>query len=778
MPVRGSGAVGTNRWSLLWGLVSLGVIAGGPAAAGEVRTSSGFVITGRPVPVEGLSAAAARQARGPVTIDHVWMVDDGMRRTFVPNRQVRDEDVSTENLLPTDELILQRTTTSRQIGPSIIGSYLEKTPFDEHGRRRVTLAGTREPIHIFQEITRLRPDTITVNSTSHRWTHALSTHALDDAILLSLLNKATDSQSSQDRLRVVRFLIDAERYPLAQQELATLRVDFPELKERADNIEEQLHHLIARKALGEIEQRLRAGQYRFAYDYAQKFPVGRVSAEIQRGAEEIIQQYRTQDAKIQTADTLLAQLQAELPPETAEEVAPLRSIVRDELSFATVHRLDPFLRTEWDESLTGAEKLALAYTGWLMGDTHAATNLPLAVRLWRARFLILEYLRIDREVDREALLSELSSLDGVSVERVAAMIPLLPLPVESGALVPRQPATFDVPATDDSAPIRYSVVLPPEYTPGQAYPLLVVLRSYGLTCEQMLQWWAGTPDQPGMAMHRGYIVAAPEYVDASTDHYDYGAAAHRAVLETIRDVRQRFQVDSDRIFLTGHGMGGDAAFDIGMSHPDQFAGVLTIVGICDRHCKDYWQNCPDLAWYVVGGERDRNSLEVNAKTLNRVMISGYDLTYTEYIERGYETYFEELPRMFDWMELHRRAPEPKEFEIEILRPTDAHIYWLEADGFREGALPSLAWRDGRRQTRPQPLAGTIHQGGTIYVKSGGQQTTVKLAPRLVDFSQRVRIHLGSRQVYNDLVAPDLQALLDELRATGDRQRLYWARLAF
>ena len=134
--------------------------------------------------------------------------------------------------------------------------------------------------------------------------------------------------------------------------------------------------------------------------------------------------------------------------------------------------------------------------------------------------------------------------------------------------------------------------------------------------------------------------------------------------------------------------------------------------------------------------------------------------------------------MFDWIELHRRAAEPREFEIEILRPTDAHIYWLEAEGFREGALPPIAWRDGRRQTRPQPLEGTINQGGTIYVKSGGQRTTIKLAPRLIDFSQRVRIHLGSRQVHSDLVTPDLKVLLDELRKTGDRQRLYWARLEF
>ena len=45
-------------------------------------------------------------------------------------------------------------------------------------------------------------------------------------------------------------------------------------------------------------------------------------------------------------------------------------------------------------------------------------------------------------------------------------------------------------------------------------------------------------------------------------------------VESIRDARKRFRIDSDRVFLAGHGEGGNAAFDIGMSRPDLFAGVI------------------------------------------------------------------------------------------------------------------------------------------------------------------------------------------------------------
>ena len=42
----------------------------------------------------------------------------------------------------------------------------------------------------------------------------------------------------------------------------------------------------------------------------------------------------------------------------------------------------------------------------------------------------------------------------------------------------------------------------------------------------------------------------------------------------IRDLRRRFNMDSDRVYLYGWEQGGLMAYDVGLSHPDQFAGVL------------------------------------------------------------------------------------------------------------------------------------------------------------------------------------------------------------
>jgi len=165
-------------------------------------------------------------------------------------------------------------------------------------------------------------------------------------------------------------------------------------------------------------------------------------------------------------------------------------------------------------------------------------------------------------------------------------------------------------------------------------------------------------------------VIAPEYLQKDQEKYQDNVTAHYAVIRSIRDARKRFSVDSDRVFLAGHGTGADAAFDIGMSHPGLFAGVIPIAGKTSAFNLHYWQNAKDLPWYIVGGELDRDTLDHNSLVVNRMMRHGYDVIYAEYIGRGYENYYEEIHNLFNWMELHQRLKYPKEFEEKILRPID------------------------------------------------------------------------------------------------------------
>src|SRR5262249_37514729 len=160
------------------------------------------------------------------------------------------------------------------------------------------------------------------------------------------------------------------------------------------------------------------------------------------------------------------------------------------------------------------------------------------------------------------------------------------------------------------------------------YPVILTLHGQAATPETQLAWWSSPPGF--QASRHGYIVVAPRYVDDPKQGYHYDAAAHDAVLYTLIDLRRRFSVDSDRIFLTGHSMGGHAAWDIGLAHPDLFAGVIPICGSPQFYCEHYWPNGEHTAFYVVEGEKDGKGPEQNHLVLDRMMAKGHDAIYVEY----------------------------------------------------------------------------------------------------------------------------------------------------
>lgn len=765
------------------GLAACVCLAFTPGTLGdELHLKNGVVLKGVVLPLSGLNARTTAQNNNTdIPVATLWMVDDGVRRYFVPRRVAPD-------VIPADPLSklvtfeLQHQRNGNRGIPSTIGGF-PQTEFDRFGRRMVTLTTPRGPEHIQQAITEIRPDALKVDSTSHDWTMGLDPTVIGADRLREMISGAIDPQSLADRRGIVIFFIQAQMYKQAQEELATIAADFPDQATWASETELQLAHLKALAALNEIRSRQEAGQHQLAYLVSQKFPADRVSADVLREAQDIVATYDRDRQQAATVGMLLDLLQAELPQERAQLLAPLRATVLEELHPENLERLDPFLRAEADDTLSPEEKLALAYSGWVVGAGNAVTSLDDALRLWQIRFLVLEYLRSnDNPARRQSIMEELTATEGATVPRVSEMIALLPPPSLAVTPQPGVAAQLDVTDEWDEAQQTYSIVLPPEYSPQHRYPLLVVLHAAGSSPDQELTWWAGDPERQGPAQRFGYITIAPHYAAPDQKSYTYGHEAHQAVLESLRDARKRFRIDSDRIFLAGHGMGGDACFDIGMSLPGVFAGVIPMTGVTDRFCMYYRENAPDLAWYVVTGERDGDqlglSLDRNARDLNHMMTRGHDVIYCEFKARGIEPYFEETPRIFEWMALHRRAPLPREWDVEILRQTDNDFYWLHLDGMPARLGAPIVWEPPRlrRIPQPMPIEAKATVANAIYLKHPADHATVWLSPDLVKFGERLKIHHKGRQAYNDFVSPRMGDLLEDLRVRGDRERLYWAKI--
>jgi len=767
----------------------MGLVCSSTCRSGEVILKSGFVIPGRPISVPGITGKVAAQiAQGPVPPSpSYYMVSDNIRRYFVHRRNLKP---GPEGVNASDEIskyvtfrikpLLKRTGGT----PVSIGGFLASTPWDEYGHRRVTLGTSSSPEHIHLAITLIHPHFLKVESTSHRWEFGIHPAQVSPSLLRQIIHSAIDTDNPDRRLDVVLYFLQAGIFSGAREELAEIEQRFPELKGRVADMQQQLNDLYGSDAIAEVNRRRAVGQHEIAYNVAKRITREDLSAVTLRAAQEVVDDYERALERITQARTLLGVLQGELKGADAQKFAPIRAVINDELNYDSLPRLEPFLQTQIDDSLAPSEKLALACSGWVVGPTHAVTKLNEALALWESRFLVVEYLRPATDYgDRKGLLDALTLVEGASVENVSRMVPYLPLPIDLATTLPMQtdpnlPSEakvfqVEIPETDTDPASAYAVQLPPGYTPTRSYPLLIVLRAEGRSLETTLDLWAGSNPYNGVGQKNGYIVIAPEYTTEDARYYEYTPFSHDAVIAALNDVRRRFQVDSDRVYLAGNGMGGDASLDIGMAHPDLWAGIVSFTSRIDKGALNGMNNSPLPPLYMVGGARDRDCLDKNDSSLTRLMQRGNDVVYCEYEDRGFESYAEEIPRIFDWMSLYRRDRQVKEWELNIIRSSDARVAFCEATNLPDFVMSPNTWDKFPRRLS---FEFKIRPGNSIEVRRGGSNGTVWLSPDLIRFDETVRVSLRSATKFNEIPRPSLEDLLDDLRERGDRQLLYWLKI--
>jgi pimeloyl-ACP methyl ester carboxylesterase len=759
----------------LLGAAIVGAVGEQPATAGEMTLKNGLILSGKAKKLQALTLDSVRQRESETLSLPFVMVENGYERFFVSRGQYARLD-ERDDLGKLETFTLRQHKTGARMAA---GQVLETSPFDEFGQRRHTLQSAHGTREIVVGVTKINPHYVAITGLTDQWDYGVATTSIPAAQLDLMIRKATDPKNPDHRFAIARFYLQAGFYEESGRELESIAKLFPELAPRVADARKELENYEHRLILQELGRRKAAGQHELAHSFALAVPQNEASATVLHDVHELLRDYDTAQERIAKVRLLLAELQAKLDePAQVSAVMPLRSVVDEQLSIESLDRLQSFFNLMDDTTLKPAEKLALAYSGWVVGSASAVTDLGFAVRMWQAQHGILEYLRADNPKDRKEHLAQITGLDGITPEVVLKLIRCLPPVIDTVEMRPTVPAMLQTAGRDSETRQSYAALVPPEYDWRHSYPMIVALHAAEHSQKAELEWWGGTAEKPGLAQKRGYIVIAPEYAEPGDRTYNYSVTAHDAVLRAIVDARKRFTVDSDRVYLTGHGMGGDAAFDIGMSHPDQFAGVVPINGLCAGACKWYWQNAAHTQWYIVTGEFDgRETFTANAPTVGRMMKQAMDVVLVEFVQRGYESYHEESPRIFDWMDAVRRQKPPRAFRMSVLRPSESRFYWLRADGLPESVLqPTFLAGAAHSAVKAMVLSAKITPHNTIYLLSGAKSHSVWLSPDLVNFAERVSIHIRGTQKFHGMVKPSSEAILEDYRLRADRQSLYTARI--
>ncbi|NOZ23467.1 MAG: prolyl oligopeptidase family serine peptidase [Planctomycetes bacterium] len=106
----------------------------------------------------------------------------------------------------------------------------------------------------------------------------------------------------------------------------------------------------------------------------------------------------------------------------------------------------------------------------------------------------------------------------------------------------------------------YWVAVPKEYKGDKPFPLLVRLHGHGGWGKFLGKLYGASKDCITVSPHgRGSM--------------DYFFVAEQAVLASIREVQQDYNIDPNRVYITGGSMGGTGSWALGTRFPDMFAAI-------------------------------------------------------------------------------------------------------------------------------------------------------------------------------------------------------------
>ena len=207
-------------------------------------------------------------------------------------------------------------------------------------------------------------------------------------------------------------------------------------------------------------------------------------------------------------------------------------------------------------------------------------------------------------------------------------------------------------ALEQSVRLTYLLFLPQGYasSPSKKWPLILFLHGVGERGDDIeLVKLHGIPKIIEQHPDFPFIAISPQCPD-ETLWWDY----HRMLKAILDQNIEQYEVDTNRIYLTGLSMGGYGVWSLGMTYPDQFAALAPICGGGMAGMVPFIQNVP--VWAFHGEQDPVVRLEEGQRMVDALRACGGDVRFTVYPGVGHDSWTQtyDNPELYKWFLQHTR----------------------------------------------------------------------------------------------------------------------------
>lgn len=802
-------------------LLTLTAFTGQAHATHIIVFKDGFVVRGDvKQPKDLLLIPGGGALPIPLAGSHFY-IEDPVRRILFSPRQVASNGLIKEE--PNKGLMRLKKHGTSIIGDSLLPGWQFESisDWDKRWERKISVyvQDRDSRFDIVQRMTLLTPEHCRVDTMRINWIPYYFTKELGPDTLRKLLEQhytndkdSKNLKEGEKRLEIFRFMYQTGWLEQAGKELDEIMTDHPDVKSQALDYKEKLDKLLASQLVDNLAMAMKASQYAAVDKALRHYQDAKLARQVSPKqvlqVAEIKNKRQAGSEKLKQARASLKSMAGRLDAKGKAFAEAIETIL-EEVHVDALPRLETFqvYAQQYEREIaekkckttqTAEEVAALAITGWLQGDSVAEPDVKTAQALLQARKLLVDCQKIGDPTKRQRLIDAFAKEHRLGVDTFVRMIPFLPPPEppESTSMEPQKLTIGEGQARGTP----YLLQLPPEYHPSRSYPVLFLLHAVGDKAEYMMARFRE------LGARHGYILVAPTWGKGLRFSYQYSPDEHAVVTDCLRELRRNYQVDSDRVFLFGWRAGGTMAFDVGLSHPDLFAGVVTMNGNPTGFGHRYAANAQYLPFYCIEGDMNGNGPKAHRTLFKDWIRGGYNSLCVEYKGRASEWFTAELPIMFDWMNKKVRANPLQQLglpglgsargeEFCTLRSSDNSFYWLTTNAISERC--QAVYTDlGRKNppVNPATLYARITLPENLFVKKDGvvnkadiynhvdvrtrgvEQVTIWFGPKMIDFTKPVQLRVNGSAANRRKLEPSLRVLIDSFCERGDRQRLYTAKI--
>jgi pimeloyl-ACP methyl ester carboxylesterase len=311
----------------------------------------------------------------------------------------------------------------------------------------------------------------------------------------------------------------------------------------------------------------------------------------------------------------------------------------------------------------------------------------------------------------------------------------------------------------------YSIYIPKNFDETRKYPLVVFLhgamsnnrlglrRVFGVGNIQGRDFITPgfVPEENDLEVTRyfpamkdvDYIVVAP-YARGTAG---YQGIPEQDVFDMLADVKSRFQIDEDRIYLTGLSMGGGGTLWLGLSRPDIWAALAPCCPAAPDGTVELAGNAINIPVHLFVGDKDflyqpaiewKKRLEAINTRVDFIEYPGIGHNSWEY---AYKDGF-----IFEWFSQFKRDLFPQEVNFSTKWYKYNKAYWVKIDKLTPGTLANvdakftgdntleISTKDIEAVTLTLSGHPKFNPGKTVIVKIDSKSFSLK-SPSAISFSK-------------------------------------------